>query len=807
MMNIWHLAIAEMRSCRKLLRTWLLIAIASSLFIYQWIILSQSYIRDTLNSPIAGVLGPRYTIFQFAPLVVMCFALGIVFLAFDVRSRDVRDRIFESVDSRQVSNLDLVTGRLLGNTILLLIPAVLIIAVVLVYGLLAPLLGWQSGVIVEPVSVLSFLTWDIVPNLILWGSLTMLLTVVLRSRVAVALVVLGVMNFYYLLLAAMPLYLKTALSTFSGTALLASDLAPQFLSWDILLNRSGVLILASSFLLLATGLYPRLINRAARSLWIGAGLSVFLIGVLTIGGLGYSKISDLQRVEHWAAVHKDLQSHHQTDVNSIKGIVEVRPGRLIKLDLELVMSINQDENMDSWLFSLNPGYRIERIAVDDEVIKDDDYEFKDGILLIPITKRENSRSAIHLVAQGVPDPLFSYLDSALDWRTMEPTKAHRLALLGQRPYVFHPQFFALLSGVSWFPTSRSAYGKHVFETHKRDYFELDLEVRVPDKWIVAGPGTRQNLEPQHNGFRFNPRQPVPEFALIGSKFVRRGFETRGIEFELLLSPKHTKNLSALESAVPALKEWTETQIDTLRAGGLNYPLGTLSFVEVPTHLRVFGGGWNMTSAYSPPGIHMLRESGFPIAQFHRVKASAEEEFGDDLEGLGNYLFEYVKLYFRNDLHGGSPMVSLGEQFLGYQTTPHGKGATALHAFVNELMTNLVLDETGLFSIYLIVDGHVDLQMGADPNDYFAKYFIEMTRNGRINRSSVWTPALNTALSDLNFESRPRNALEVILLKSEAISWTVREMVSAQKTSAFLERLIFRTSWSNVYTSRFLQNRS
>ena len=51
------------------------------------------------------------------------------------------------------------------------------------------------------------------------------------------------------------------------------------------------------------------------------------------------------------------------------------------------------------------------------------------------------------------------------------------------------------------------------------------------------------------------------------------------------------------------------------------------------------------------------------------------------------------------------MVSLGEQFLGYQTTPHGKGATALHAFVNELAGRLALEGDGVFSVYFIFEDH------------------------------------------------------------------------------------------------------
>ena len=790
-MNIWYLAIAEIRSCSRMFRTVLLIVLPF-LYIFlgmmYWSGQAVSYDNAALNSPAAGVFGPGYIVVQFVQPVMLWFTIGIVFLAFDARSRDVRDRIFEAVDSRPVTNLELVAGRVLGTSLLLLAPVVVIMAVILLCGFPVLVAGWELSGLVEAVKVLFFLVWDVVPNLILFGSVTILLSTVLRFRVAVASAILGVMAFYYLLHVAMPLYLQSGLLSYSDTTFLVSHIAPQLISWEIILSRTGVLILAVSFLLLAAGLYPRLLNRPERSQWIGVGLSVFLVGGLTLGGLGFSKFLDLQRVEHWAAIHKEHQSHQQTDIDSIKGVVEIRPGRSIKLDLNLVMTPQSDEKLDAWLFSLNPGYRIERVAVDDEVIDDTDYKFKDGILRIPAVNGMATGGTVHLVAQGVPDPLFAYLDSALDWRKIEPSKAKRLTLLGHRPYEFHPQYFALLSGVSWFPTSGAAYGRQVFETYKRDFFEMDLEVKVPDQWIVAGPGTRESLDAPHTGFRFKPHQPVPEFALIGSKFVRRAFETSGIEFELLLSPKHTKNLSALTSVMPALQDWVEKQIDRLQEHGLSYPLGTLSFVEVPSHLRVYRGGWNMSSAYSPPGIVMLRESGFPKAKFKSVIVKAEREFGDDIDRLESYLFEYLKNYFQNDLHGGSPMVSIGEQFLGYQTTPHGEGATALHAFVNELAGSIAGEGVGVFSIYFILDDQNTLASTAEPGEWFARNFVNVIRGGRLSRERVWKPELHTVLADLNFETQPRNSLEEILLKSHAVSWTVREVVSQQKISTFLGRL-------------------
>lgn len=798
-MNIWHIARTELRSCVQKARTWLLIVVAVSVCITNWLILASTYVSNSLASPIVGALGPRYEIIQIAQPIVLWFAVGMVFLAFDVRARDVRERMFEVVNVRPVSNFELIAGRLLGVTLPLLVPAILLVAWFWFHGLLATHIEGGMGAAVESVSVLSFLTWDILPNLLLWGSLTMLFAVVLRNRMLTAITVLGMMAFYSALYAAMPLYLKTGLSPYSGEVLQASDLAPQFLSWDILFNRTGVVLLAFSFLVLAACLYPRLISPATKPKWLGAGVGLLLLGGSTLGGLGYAKILDLQRFEQWAAVHKAHQSQQQTDVDSIRGRVEIHPAKTIKLDLELVLTPQLEESSEVWLFALNPGYRIKQLAVDDEVLDQDDYEFADGLLRIP-TQTMDTGGTVHLVAQGVPDPLFAYLDSALDWKTMEPTRAKRIAILGQRAYVFHPQFVALLSGVSWFPTAGAAYGRDILETHRRDFFHLDLEVSVPEDWLVAGPGARENVAGSDNRFRFNPSQPVPEFALITSKFARRAFTTHGIEFELLLSPQHTKNLSVLEPIVPALQEWVGNQIASLQDAGLNYPFGTLSFVEVPFPLRVYGGGWKMGSAYSSPGIHMIRESGFPIAQFERAlpqaqayvesytQANSLDENETEEDVRARYLFDYVKNYFQNDMHGGSPMLSIGEQFLGYQAIPHGRGATALHAFVNLLMSHLALDGDGLFSIYLILDKYDSMYMRSNPDDYFARNFIAMTESA-LSTPAGWDLALRTSLANLDFETQPRVSGEVIALKCYALSRTLRELVPLQNISEFLRELI------------------
>ena len=206
---------------------------------------------------------------------------------------------------------------------------------------------------------------------------------------------------------------------------------------------------------------------------------------------------------------------------------------------------------------------------------------------------------------------------------------------------------------------------------------MDIEVEVPSGWLVAGPGTRRLVEEgKTTSFRFSPSIPIPEVALAGSEFVQRSLTVSGTNFELLLNKKHTRNLEVLEPMVPALEEWIEDRLAELNKVGLDYPFETLTFVEVPVSLRVFGGGWRMDTVFSPPGIQMLRESGFPTARFDNSVKGVGEKVQDE-DDKAQYFLWLVGTFFENDYQGGNPFISLSKNLVNYQTMPEGPGATAL----------------------------------------------------------------------------------------------------------------------------------
>ena len=809
--RLWAIASAEMRSCRRLARTWVITVLAMIGGIVIWLYFCLAHMFASYVSTSAGTLGPHFAIANIGKMILLWFAIGILFLAFDIRQRDVRDRIGETIDVRPMSNFELVSGRLFGIVLLLSIPVITLIVLICGYGVVAELFNLGFGSAIEPFSVAAFLVWDVAPNLLLWGALTMFVAVAVRYRfLAVAISLLLLFGYYYLS-SRIPFFLASTLSTYTGDDTLPSAIAPQFFNLDTSINRTCVMVVAIGLLGLTAAIYPRQANRQERQVCLATGCVSIVIAVFGVFALVNSKLHELEQVDQWASLHKEFQTHSNTDIEAVTGEVKIFPGRSINLDLVLTLMPKARDSADTWVFSLNPGYKIVSLSLNGQ--ENEDYDFENGLLTVPMNGMGSAKVNMRLVAKGVPTPSFAYLDSSLTWLDMNFTQALAARRFGTKSYIFHPQFVALVPGVSWFPSSGSAYGRTNLENRAEDFFHIDIHVSVPKQWLVAGPGTRTLADQGKRArYRFHPTNPVAEVALIGSNFERRSLSVEGTTFELLLSKKHTKNLNTLEKVVPALEAWIADRLVKANKLGLRYPYETLSFVEVPVSMRTYGGGWRMDSVYSPPGIQMIRESGLPIARFDYVVNTQNAEITDDEEKLEAFMLELLQDYFANDFEGGNPFHSLGRNFVSLQTKPHGSGATALDFLVGELANKLVTGIDGYFSIHSMLAGNraseLDNSLIQAGGSFGYTPSLEKFnwRQQFSDKPSVWTRAIKTSLSDLDFEQDSMNAFHTLLLKTDAYARQLMDildesdigsllfgLVSKYKGTTYSEKDLYRTA--------------
>ena len=773
-------AIAEMRSAVRLVRTQFFVAaaIAAGLGIYA----AQAVFHRLLWASPHLVTPPRFLIDAVGTVVLTILTVGTVALAFDHRVRDRNARIAEAVDSRPHSNLVLVAGRLVGIVGVVWLTAVFLALVLQAWGLVASVFQWPVGEGMEPVSLVMFLFLDALPTLVFWCALTLTLAAALRFRLAVLIVAFALIGTHLWIATNVPVFLHDAVvANLAGTHL-PSDAAPVFPDGGDLLQRVAQLAIAAGLLMVAAELHPRLDGRATTPRVLG-GVGFVAVGVLLIAELVLQSFAEQEEKSAWVAAHEAHRDAPRLDLETVSGVIRIEPGRRLAIDVELGLANAHELALEQLVFSLNPGLEVEGIRVDGVPAT---YQHEMGLLAIdpPAPVAAGGAVDIDVQANGVPDPRFAYLDSAID-NASAPKREARVNTLGTVASIFQHDYVALMPGVRWLPSPGPTLGDGDPDQRPRDFFHLDIDVEVPDGWLIAGPGHRDAVSA--SVFRFQPQAVVDEVGLFASRFERRAMLANGIEFELLVHPGHLDNVRLFADAGDALKARVETSLDYAEQLGLDYAYRALSLVEVPGRLRTYGGGWRMDSLEVLPGVALLREVGFPLARLDAPLASGETRgYADDPK------VNVLERFFRGDPGGGDLRLNLARELLFAQTGAEGEGALALEFVCQDVVARLMIGSGGYFTPHLVTGGGLadlsPLLAVLSHNGSSAAIGYTLRKDAR-DRASTWRWARRTSLADLNAREDAEKAFHALALKGQAIGQALyaemasgkREFLSALRT--------------------------
>jgi len=770
-------ALAEFRS-RRLVRVWLFGTLTAGFVVTTHWLLSLAHGRYWDTGLFIDLYPPRFAVSSLGMVWLWLFLVGAVFLAFDTRTRDERERIVDVLDAKPASNLALLGGRAIGLVLTAWLPLAAAVGVIEAVGLVAAsvydasgtdeaTLTWWLGVPIEPVSLASFVLIDALPAIALIVSIVLLLASSVPNRLLTVLAALAVIGGHIWLLGSCPMYLVPAFSFVAVHADFASDIAPRFAEGLILVQRVAVLLLAAGFLTFAALLHPRRDGRSrTRRLLTGAGFVA--LGAVGIVAVAIAGMWELDLRERWLAVHEALDATAGADVERITGDVRIDPGKTLDLDLDIHVNAPLKGSVDSLVFSFNPGLRPTEVLVDG---RQANYAHADGLLRVSLPQPPSAGSSVvvSMRAAGIPDARFAYLDSAVDWRRTNATNP--LLLLGTDGGVFESGYVALMPGLHWLP----AMGPNLEDSQRGpDFFHADIGVVVPKGWLVAGPGRRT---PSGDGrtFRFKTGAAVPTVGLFAARFERRAIVAAGVEFELLMTPRHMHNVELFADGGQGVAELLGELFDEAASRGLAYPHAGFSLVEVPARLRGYAGGWRMDTALFPPGVMLMPEYAFPTSRLEALLHKDGYQFGDAYEhgrrtGIASYVFRWNRRG-GNYHHAARNLVS-------YHTSAVGAGAEALDFVLREMTLRL------LWQWRLTINGRE-----VSPGDFSAHQynraddwgmgFGPMLPNlvaGRhpgafvssANRPSVWEAAEATALAQVQHRLDTALAAEVLSLKADAI---------------------------------------
>jgi ABC-type transport system involved in multi-copper enzyme maturation permease subunit len=780
---------AEVRSVRRLARYWVfaILSVMMTFAIYLYYAAIHGFLSRL--SATVGALGPRYLMGAMGIYVVALFLLGLIFLAFDIRARDERERMAEVLDARPLSNLELLAGRCLGLVLMALAPVLFVAVLFQAFGSLAMALGWYIGEPVEPYSLLGFVL-HAVSVFAPWCAAVALLAVLLRNRLLVVVAALALIGLQLWFSFRMPIYLQPAFGALFPFAPMTSDLVPMVAGGEGLVRLVALLALTGALLMLAVAFHPR---RDGGSLGtrVAVGGGLLAVASLLVGGIAMRQIANVERRAGWLEAHRARSQEPRPDLESVSGLVRIDPGRRLDLEIEMQVRAPADRGLDTLLFTFNPGLEIQRVAVGGAEVG---WTHESGLLEITPSNAvaPGGVTAITHVASGVPDDGFGYLDSAADLLTGAVTDAN-IALFGVFPGIFDSRYVALMPGGGWLPRPGTDVPAADPRTHPADPFEIDLEVDVPADWLVAGPGRREVVESGGDTarFRFRPGAPLTEVGLLASRFERRAMEVAGVEFELLVDPGHTRNLRLFEDAADELADRVEALFTDAARLGLPYPYGGLTLVESPSGLRGYGGGWRMDTTQAMPGILLLRENSFTTSRFE-LEFRNPQAFENREGGIARAKVGVLERFFENDVSGGNVFLGGSRNFLLFQTGPAGEGAVALNFVVDELVNMLLTGKRGYFSPFLFgsqlnaAAGQIVQSVVTGQTETIAEAVADVA-----DRPSVWERALDVALADIEPAEDAQQTLDVLTIKAPAIARSILDGLGREKTAALLAELLAR----------------
>ena len=763
-------------------------------------------------APLAGAYAPRFVLSAIGNVWLWLFLIATVFMAFDARQQDERARVAEVLDARPVSNLALLGGRLAATVAVAWLALAGIAALIQAGGTVSRMvyeasgnetaslasLAWWLAVTVEPASLVTLLIVDALPGLAFVTALVLFLAAALRRRALTIVVALAVVALHAYAVANVPMFLLPTVSLVASHANFASDVVPTFADPAVLVQRAALLLFAAALLAVATALHPHDDGGARPRCGIVAIL-LAAVGGIAITGVVAAAASDLTVREQWLAAQQAARDLTFPDLRHMRGEVRIDPGKDLAIDLELRLAAPPGTPLARLHLSLNPGLEVSAAEIAGESVE---AMHANGILTVdlPEALAPAAELSLTLRANGVPDERFAYLDSAKDWRRLPAS--NRLVLLGTDALVFSGAYVALMPGAAWLPSA----GPNLAD-RSPDPFTADLVVRVPETWLVAGPGRRETVAP--GLFRFRPAAMVPDVGLVAARFERRAIDVGGVTLELLVVPEHAGHLDGLGEVMAGedgIVARVEEMLDRARDRGIPYPYAQLSMVEIPARLRRYGGGWQLGTALFPPGLVLVPEYGFPT-RFERVYMDRRKNFrigpslstetADRKQGMLWRLFSYEGA-------GGAPH-HVARNIVAVRSAPEATGGIALDALSRVLAARIVWRLYGTESnVLFTAHRFAEESVGVNPLRSLVWGGGPSPTRASADRPSVWEAAERTALANLGDIGDAGLAMDVLALRIDQAANTIRDRYGLDKVAAMLAELRPRSAGMSFTADEFRQ---
>lgn len=612
LINIWNVATYESKT---LFRSW---------FFRIFAIMALLILFGTNMGFFGGHSDARWTFRAIAanlPYINVLFinvaqAVIAVFLASDFLKRDKKLDTTEVIYARPITNGEYVVGKTLGILVLFVGLVFMALAMTLIFNLV------RKDVPVVWMAYLYYPLLITVPTLVFILGLSFFMMILFRSQAVTFLVLLGYIGltlFYfqdklYGMLDYMAFNLPMVYSDFIGFA------DPRLL----LLHRL-------TYLLLGTGLIfatIRFLNRLPQTgRWNGLnlfGFIGFISAGLFMGSLYYSSFNNRAKErDAFVELNNSYVGKHMTDVISDNLQVE-QHGKSLQITSSLRVQNQNSYHLDTLLYSLNPGFRIDSII--SRGGSTDYFRNRQLLMIMPSGGLDaGRRTNITIHYSGVPDQSAAYLD--IPREQMDATKRIMVAAIDKKPGIIHPDYMLLTPELNWYPVAGVGFNLKSFQPKELDFTSFSLTVQTDSTITAVAPG---KITQDSEGTHFTPENDLNAFPLVLAPLEKRSMEIGGVEYNLYLNPDHdyfSEYFTNIQDTIPALilQAKDDYELDEL---DLYYAFERINLVEVPIQYHAYERPYIQTVENILPEMILLPEKGAGINTFDFQRFKKAEERRD-----------------------------------------------------------------------------------------------------------------------------------------------------------------------------------
>lgn len=544
---------------------------------------------------------PTGMLYSALSLFNICQAVIALFLASDFMKRDKKLDTAEVLFIRPMTNAEYVIGKTVGILTLFVMLNLLVLVIVAIF---------QMASDTVPLRILPMLYYVLLlclPSLIFILGLAFAAMSILKNQALTFLVLLGYISMVIFYLGEKQNYILDYMA--DQMPMVYSDLIGFGQFDNILIHRLAYTFAGMGFISLSVLLLKRLPQIRHSSVYVGIITALFF---LASGSLFYKYHERFQqRLDNrkdWISQASDNFNYPIATMTHANLYMEL--GVPAKASAMLTLQNNTDQELDTLLFSLNPGLKVEKATQEGQSLTVQ----QDGILLwISGIKplQPGDVANVSLEYQGTFDFDVSYLD-ALDENFFAQHGTGDMKIASE--YGFYTDEYVLLTKENlWYPVAGIAYDPSRPAVFRQQFTRFDLTVKSENGLYPVSQGECTTTDSVT--YHFSVRDPLPQLSLIASNYVAHEKELAGLKMKIACNEGHdyySKYLSEIGDTLDAVvSEFLDSYERSLN---LYYPYTNFSLVEVPVQYTSLPHSWTSAMAQCQPQMILFPERGFNIRQ-------------------------------------------------------------------------------------------------------------------------------------------------------------------------------------------------